>query len=92
MFVIEDDEHAEELGRYPHRVDAITELRRLSQLPWDEDPNRAPCQNWQTCGRSYVLIEIRHQLDAMAPDRRHRDLSDWTGRHRVVQHAVTTTR
>lgn len=57
MFVIEDDEHAEELGRYPHRVDAISGLRRLAQLPWDEDPNRAPCQSWQTCGRSYVLIE-----------------------------------
>ncbi len=35
MFVIEDDEHAKELGRYRHRADAITELRRLAQLPWD---------------------------------------------------------
>ncbi|SLH43787.1 Uncharacterised protein [Mycobacteroides abscessus subsp. massiliense] len=56
MFVIEADQHAEELGRYMHRADAITELRRLARLPWDEDPNRAPCQSWRTCGRSYVLI------------------------------------
>lgn len=57
MFVIADDEHAEELGSYAFRAESMTELQRLAQLSWDKDSNRAPCQSWRTCRRSYVLIE-----------------------------------
>ena len=57
MFVIEDERHAELLGEYPTFQHAVEELRRRAAIPWDEDPNRAPCTRWQTCGRLYEVIE-----------------------------------
>lgn len=56
MFVIEDEIHAE-TDEFPTREAAMSELRRRAKIPWDEQPNRAPCQSWRTCGRRYVLIE-----------------------------------
>jgi hypothetical protein len=55
--MIEDERHAEPQGRFASFQQAIDELKRRAAIPWDEDPNRAPCMNWQTCGRSYALIE-----------------------------------
>ncbi len=41
-----------------HRLRAAArELQRLSQLPWDELPNVAPCTGWVTCGRKYEVVE-----------------------------------
>ena len=57
MFVIEDDIHCEHMGRFETRTDALVELRRLAAIPWDQDPNTAPCTNWCNCGREYRLIE-----------------------------------
>jgi hypothetical protein len=57
MFVIEDDRHAEQVGRFPDREAAMAELQRLVGIPWDQAPNVAPCTNWAQCGRSYELIE-----------------------------------
>ena len=58
MFVIEDDFHAETLkGRYETFQDALSELTRIAEIPWDEAPNVAPCQSWKTCGRRYMVIE-----------------------------------
>jgi hypothetical protein len=58
MFVIEDELHAEwQEGQFETRQLAISELRRRAAIPWNEDPNRAPCTSWSTCGRQYVLIE-----------------------------------
>ena len=57
MFVIEDDLHAEPQGKYARFEDVVAELRRRSQIPWDETPNQAPCMGWRTCGRSYEVIE-----------------------------------
>lgn len=57
MFVIEDEAHDEPLRRFDRRDDALAELRRLSTLPWDQAPNRAPCTRWRTCGRRYELVE-----------------------------------
>ena len=58
MFVIEDEWHAEWIGKYAGRDEADAELRRLAKLPWDEAPNRCPCMSWRTCGRRYHLIEF----------------------------------
>ena len=57
-FLIEDEIHAEPCGA-PHDSleSAVTELRRLASLPWNQPPNAAPCTSWLTCGREYVLIE-----------------------------------
>jgi hypothetical protein len=57
-FVIEDAFHSEFIGEFDSRAEAIAELRRLSKLPWDENPNQAPCTSWRNCGREYQLIEF----------------------------------
>ncbi len=58
MFVIEDDLHAEQQdGQFASFEDAIEELERRARIPWDEEPNQAPCSNWRNCGRKYVVIE-----------------------------------
>jgi hypothetical protein len=57
MFVIEDELHAEQIGQFSDQPEAIAELRRLADTRWDQSPNLAPCMNWESCGRHYVLIE-----------------------------------
>jgi hypothetical protein len=57
MFVIEDELHAEHVGGFASRTEAIDELKRLAGLPWNEVPNVCPCTSWRTCGRHYHLIE-----------------------------------
>ncbi len=57
MFLIEDEMHDADQGRFATRAGALSELKRLSLIPWDEEPNRAPCTNWKKCGRDYVIIE-----------------------------------
>ena len=57
MFVIEDEWHAQPVGRFDSRTDAHAELRRLADLPWDAPPNLCPCTSWRTCGRRYHVIE-----------------------------------
>ena len=58
MFVIEDEAHDERIGEFPSQTAALSELRRLAGIAWDEEPNRAPCTSWQTCGRRYELVEF----------------------------------
>ncbi len=57
MFAIEDEAHAELIGKYATAEEAVAELRRRAGLPWDQMPNVAPCTSWRTCGRQYELIE-----------------------------------
>ena len=57
MFVIEDELHAKPQGRFDTFDQAIAELKRRASTPWDQDPNRAPCMSWRTCGRKYQVIE-----------------------------------
>ena len=57
MFVIDDEAHAEPVGEFDSKADAVEELQQLSRLPWDEAPNLCPCTSWRTCGRRYHLIE-----------------------------------
>ena len=57
-FVIEDESHAEWMGEFASEEEALTELRRRAQMPWDQPPNCAPCMSWRTCGRDYCVIEF----------------------------------
>jgi hypothetical protein len=57
MFVIEDEIHAEQLGKFSSFEAAVSELRRFAAIAWDHHPNLAPCTSWQTCGREYGIIE-----------------------------------
>jgi hypothetical protein len=57
-FLIVDDAHCEPQGqRYTSREEAIAELERRAAIPWNDEPNRAPCRNWAKCGRRYVIEE-----------------------------------
>jgi hypothetical protein len=56
-FVIDDTSHAEAVGEFASLAEAVSELRRLAALPWDETPNVAPCMSWETCGRCYEIVE-----------------------------------
>lgn len=57
VFVIEDEFHAEWHGRYVSFRDAMQELKRRAELPWDQSPNRCPCASWKTCQRDYQILE-----------------------------------
>jgi hypothetical protein len=57
IFVIEDEAHGEQEGRFQIRQEAIAELERRATIPWNEKPNRAPCSGWLKCGRRYELVE-----------------------------------
>jgi hypothetical protein len=57
MFRIEDERHAEpQEGEYHSLAEAVAELQRRASLPWDQEPNVAPCQLWRTCGRTYEIV------------------------------------
>jgi len=58
VFVIEDELHAERHGKFSSFPQAIAELRRRAAIPWNEEPNRAPCASWEKCGRKYEVIEL----------------------------------
>jgi len=57
MFVVEDESHAEPQGEFETFEDAMAELRRRAAMPWDREPNLAPCTSWKTCGRHYEVVE-----------------------------------
>jgi hypothetical protein len=61
--IIADQIHAEEQGRYRNLSDALSELQRLSQIPWDQEPNKCPCMSWQTCSREYEIIEYDNSFN-----------------------------
>jgi hypothetical protein len=56
--LIEDEWHDEHLGEYVDISQAMAELKRYAEKPWDQPPNLAPCTSWQTCGRAYGVIEF----------------------------------
>ena len=64
MIVIDDGIHCEHDGRFNTFEDAVAELRRRAAIPWDQEPNRAPCTSWRKCGREYHLLKYD---DAQTP-------------------------
>lgn len=58
FFIVEDLRHAEAVGSFETRSEAIDEARRLASVPWDAEPNLAPCTQWRTCGREWEVVEI----------------------------------
>jgi hypothetical protein len=58
-FQIEDELHSEIMGdEHASFEAALAGVRRLASIPWGEEPNVAPCQGWQTCGRHYQIVEL----------------------------------
>jgi len=58
-FTIYDEVHSD-FGPLPREFanveDAIGELRRRAAVPWNREPNRAPCTSWRKCKRRWVLL------------------------------------
>jgi hypothetical protein len=74
MFVIEDEAHAERSGEFASRDEALAELRRRAAIPWNEEPNQAPCMSWRTCGRRYEIVEYEVEARPWKELRRERAL------------------
>jgi len=67
MFVIDDEAHCElQVGKFPTKVEALSELERRALIPWNEEPNRAPCSNWRSCGRRYPMLERNDEGDELS--------------------------
>lgn len=59
IWVIQDEWHCEmQIGRYYSLAEALTELARRAALPWNKEPNRCPCSEWQACGRGYEILKV----------------------------------
>lgn len=78
MFIIEDTNHAWRSRLFATLPDAIKELQQLARVRWNEEPNRAPCKQWRTCGPLYQLLEVEygppstqtHPIDRSSADQR----------------------
>ena len=57
-FVVDDQRHCQHIGRFKSYGDAKLAIVGFVSNRWDEEPNRAPCRNWETCGRDYQIIEV----------------------------------
>jgi hypothetical protein len=69
-YLIEDELHADYVGRFETFEEASNELQRLALVPWDEDPNQALCTSWQSCGREYSIVEFDSAVDPWREVRR----------------------
>ena len=56
-FVVEDEAHAEQCGEHATLEEAVARLKELAGIPWNEEPNVAPCTSWRTCGRRYEIVQ-----------------------------------
>lgn len=61
IFAVEDELHAEWMGQFSSKKDALAFLDRLRAEP-DCTENRAPCTSWRSCGRKYWLLEYEDNL------------------------------
>ena len=58
MYIIYDELHAEFISEKFDPLDsAISELRRISEIPFGEEPNSPPCCGWELCKRIYHIHE-----------------------------------
>lgn len=44
MFVVEDEMHAEKIGEFDVRADAVAKLRKLAVIPWNQWPTSVPAR------------------------------------------------
>jgi hypothetical protein len=46
-------------GQFTSLGAVVEEFHRLATVPWDQDPNLAPCTSWRTCGRIWTAGEYK---------------------------------
>lgn len=56
-YVIEEEWHCSLEWEYNTFQEALDELKRRSEIPWNIEPNKAPCMSWESCSKLYVIIE-----------------------------------
>lgn len=49
--------HYDTVGEYGSFGEAMECIRTLTGIPWNEEPNVAPCASGETCSRLYVINE-----------------------------------
>ena len=75
MFILEDDFHAEQIDRFDTYEAALNRIKELSNIPWDIEPNKCPCESWEKCGREYVIVEYEQKGDALFEKNRNKILN-----------------
>ena len=56
-FVIEEEFHAWRYWEYDSFEDALYELSKKADLPWDNEANRCPCISWKNCSMCYRIVK-----------------------------------
>ncbi len=56
IFQIEDMMHAEWHKKFNSKKEAWEEIEYLSKIPWNNTPNKAPCEGWEECQRIWAII------------------------------------
>lgn len=58
MYIIYDELHAEFISeKFDTFGTAISELQRISEIPFGEKPNKPPCRGWRHCERVFHIHE-----------------------------------
>lgn len=60
IFIIEDEVHSSIEWEFDSFEDAILELKKRADIPWNQKPNISPCMSWETCGKNYEIIEYEN--------------------------------
>ena len=63
MFIIEDSLHSETIVESESYEKIIQEIKRISIIPFETEPNVPPCQNHENCKREYDIIEYNTSTD-----------------------------
>lgn len=59
-YIIEDESHAEWQWEYNSFNEALIELEKRKNIPWNEKPNICPCMSWKTCWRNYQILTFNN--------------------------------
>ncbi len=51
--------HAESCGEFSSHDSALKNLEERARIPWNKEPNKCPCQSWETCKRLYEIVEFK---------------------------------
>lgn len=62
VYIVEDEMHAEQCGKFDTFEDAFLELKKRATIAWDKKPNLCPCTNWKNCGRNYEIVEFDNSI------------------------------
>lgn len=62
-FVITDQIHDEDFGTFDSFDEAVLELKKIADIPWNKEPNLSLCESQETCGREYEIVEYNTESE-----------------------------